>query len=95
MLPIINFEKCPGGNIQTLPGTVSAFKEAFKFPISLEQEKINIAYCFTDNYPEVAVGTVAGCAIGLHPEYPVWLGGRRAEQDKQCESETDLTQLQF
>lgn len=36
----------------------------------------------------MAVGTVAGYAIGLRPKYLVWPGGRRGERDKQCASET-------
>lgn len=44
MLSNINFEKCPGGNIQTFPKTVSAFKEAFKLPISLEEKKLTVAF---------------------------------------------------
>lgn len=44
MLPNNNFEKSPGENIQTSPNTVSVFKEAFKLPICLEQNKDNIAF---------------------------------------------------
>lgn len=77
MLPSINFEKCPSGNIQTFLKSVSAFKESLKLPISLEQKKIN--HCFPDSYPRVTLGTVAGYSIVLHPKYIVWLGGRREE----------------
>lgn len=63
MLPSINFEKCPGGNIQTFPKSISAFKEAFKLPISLEQKKIN--HWFLDSYPRVTVGTVVGYSVVL------------------------------
>lgn len=40
----IYFGKHLGGNIQTLPNTVFAFKKAFKLPISLEQKKISQAF---------------------------------------------------